>query len=199
MAYNDGILYIANAERIFLIECKDRLGKNEKVRVNIEPTKITTFSPGLPIHGLFIFRKQINMYYSKYQLVMALETLDNQIDFSVLEITNLGREAFNYTLKQQREVVSRTARIDKVVKFTYIVNDKNVLYAIAMRDSGMFDIYWDMTLIDSPDNGKRRCLDLLVILVTVFDIGASFDTLYFWTPNGTIKQLSTKSAQQISY
>lgn len=28
------------------------------------------------------------------------------------------------------------------------------MFGIALRDSGKFDIYWDMTLVDSPDNGK---------------------------------------------
>lgn len=77
LAYADGILYIANQQRLYLIEAKDRLGKGEHVRFTLDQTKITTIKPGLPIHGLFIFKKAINMYYSKYQLIVVLETHDN--------------------------------------------------------------------------------------------------------------------------
>lgn len=33
MAYNDGVLYIANQNKIYLLECRDRMGKGEKIRM----------------------------------------------------------------------------------------------------------------------------------------------------------------------
>lgn len=52
-----------------------------------------------------------------------------------------------------RELVHRDVRIDKIVKHAFIINDTNTFYGVALRDSGKFDIYWDMTLVDSPENG----------------------------------------------
>jgi hypothetical protein len=46
--------------------------------------------------------------------------------------------------------VPRNIRIDKVVKHIYIIDEHNVYYGISMRESGKIDLYWDMTLIDSP-------------------------------------------------
>jgi hypothetical protein len=66
------------------------------------------------------------------------------------------------------------------------------MYGIALRDSGKFDLYWDMTLVDSPENGKFSLIRFNLLIVTIFDVSISFDTMYFWPPNGQIKQLSTK-------
>lgn len=77
MVYNDGVLYIANQSKIFLIECRDRMGKGEKIRISKEQTKIQVIKPGLPIHGMFNFKKAINMYFSKFLVIVAMETQDN--------------------------------------------------------------------------------------------------------------------------
>lgn len=50
--------------------------------------------------------------------------------------------------------MNRDVRIDRVVKFSYIIDSKNIMYGIALRDSGKFDLYWDMILVDSPENGN---------------------------------------------
>ena len=43
--------------------------------------------------------------------------------------------------------------MDPITKFSYSIDDKNCLYAIALRQSGLFDIYWNMTLVDSTVEG----------------------------------------------
>lgn len=39
-----------------------------------------------------------------------------------------------------------------IAKITYVIDMYGVFYAIALRMSGNFDIYWDMVLVDSTDN-----------------------------------------------
>lgn len=48
---------------------------------------------------MFNFKKPINMYFSKFLVIVALETADNQLDFSAIEVLNIGKETFNYSLK----------------------------------------------------------------------------------------------------
>ena len=44
--------------------------------------------------------------------------------------------------------------MDPIIKFAHIIDKDNVFFGIALRKSGLFDIYWNMTLVDSPQNGK---------------------------------------------
>ena len=43
--------------------------------------------------------------------------------------------------------------MDNIAKFSFIIDFKNTFYGIALRKSGLFDIYWNMTLIDSSKDG----------------------------------------------
>lgn len=45
--------------------------------------------------------------------------------------------------------------MDKIVKTVYIIDKENTFYGIVMRDSGKFDLYWDMIVVDSQENGKH--------------------------------------------
>ena len=45
---------------------------------------------------MFNFKKAINMYFSKFMVIVIMETTDNQLDFSAIEVTNVGKDAFNY-------------------------------------------------------------------------------------------------------
>lgn len=40
--------------------------------------------------------------------------------------------------------------MDPIVKFRFIIDHENVFYGVALKKSGLVDIYWNMTLIDSP-------------------------------------------------
>ena len=57
-------------------------------------------------------------------------------------------------LKQTREIVPRDIKFDPITKFSFIINSENILFGITLRRSGHFDIYWNMTLVDHPENGK---------------------------------------------
>ena len=45
----------------------------------------------------------------------------------------------------------RDVRIDKITKHSFIIDERNTFYGTVMRESGKIDLYWDLTLIDSPD------------------------------------------------
>jgi hypothetical protein len=97
--------------------------------------------------------KQTGIYVNK--LILASETSDNQIDFSQLIVSDLSNDSFKYQFKQQKEVVPREKiRLDKIKKFEYIISELNMFYGIGLRESGQMDLYWDMTLVDSPADGK---------------------------------------------
>lgn len=69
---------------------------------------------------------------------------------------NLGTPRFTYNFKQLRELVGRDVKIDPVQKFQFIIDDTNTFYGVTLRHSGHFDLYWDMTLVDSPPSGKLK-------------------------------------------
>ena len=64
----------------------------------------------MKIHGLFVNRLEENY------IIVALETVDNQIDFNQLYILNKpgGDEDFSFQFKQYREVVPRETKFDEV-------------------------------------------------------------------------------------
>lgn len=43
--------------------------------------------------------------------------------------------------------------MDPIAKFSYITDEKNMFYGVSLRKSGKFDVYWNMTLVDSPQKG----------------------------------------------
>jgi hypothetical protein len=96
-----------------------------------------------------------------------METEDNQIDFSQITPLNMGTDDFTYELKQQRELVQRDISIDPITKFSYIVDEHNCFYGIAVKDSGLFDVYWNMTLVDSPIGCKSIDALWLIIFIPI--------------------------------
>ena len=74
---------------------------------------------------------------------MALETLDNQIDFNYLDIIRRPPGEFDYAFKQYREIVSRPEKLDAVQKFSYSIDRNGFMYACALRKSGSVDIYFN--------------------------------------------------------
>ncbi len=68
-----------------------------------------------------------------------------------------------------------------IAKVTYVIDSYGVFYAIALRMSGNFDIYWDMVLVDSTENCKSFKLS---ILENAVDVMTSTDQLYFRMASG---------------
>ena len=50
----------------------------------------------------------------------------------------------------------RDCRLDDIIKISYIIDESNQLFGIALRNSGEFDIYWNMSLVDSPEGSKHK-------------------------------------------
>ncbi|MFS8160119.1 MAG: hypothetical protein ACMG6E_07900 [Candidatus Roizmanbacteria bacterium] len=89
------------------------------------------------------------MYYWKTLVIIAMETPDNQLDFSSLVLTNFEKEGFTFVFKQCREVVPREVKMDPIYKVAFILDKQNFFYGVALRESGHFDLYWNMTLVDT--------------------------------------------------
>lgn len=86
-----------------------------------------------------------------------METTDNQLDFSSLHLINFGdKDNFKYSFKQCREVVPREVKVDPIIKVSYIIDKENIFYGIALRESGNFDLYWNMNLVDSQNDPERK-------------------------------------------
>jgi hypothetical protein len=64
--------------------------------------------------------------------MLALETIDNQIDLNILMLTApVGSKEFDYQLRQYRPIVSRSTNTQKVIKdsikdFQMIFNEEGV-------------------------------------------------------------------------
>jgi hypothetical protein len=85
-----------------------------------------------------------------------METPDNQLDFSSLALTNFEKEGFTFMFKQCREVVQREVMLDPIYKVAYVIDKSNTFYGIALRESGNFDLYWNMTLVDSCNDAESN-------------------------------------------
>jgi hypothetical protein len=109
---------------------------------------------------------------------VSMETLDNQLDFSALTYKNLGKETFEFKFVQKREIVLRDCRLDEIAKFVYIINKEREFFALALRQSGGVDLYWNMSLVDTPEDCKRFAIFILHILVLASNVACSFDALF---------------------
>lgn len=161
LAYHDGIFFLANKIKVHIIGCKDTLAKAEIRKLPYQKQTCATLQPGLSIHAIFLRKELVNAYYWKTQVIVAMETQDNQLDFSCLVLKDFEKETFAFSFKQCREVVPREIKLDPIYKVSYVIDRSNTFYGIALRESGQFDLYWNMTLIDSindVDCKKLGCL-----------------------------------------
>jgi hypothetical protein len=71
------------------------------------------------------------------------------------------------------------------VKFQFAIDKSNTFYGISLRQSGLVDIYWNMTLIDSPPNGNLDAFSS--ILDYMKDVALSFDEIYLHMQDGDIR------------
>jgi hypothetical protein len=61
---------------------------------------IQKIEPGLTIHALVCSKIKYGMMYWKNIVVVAMETSDNQLDFSQILTQDFGTENFSYLLRQ---------------------------------------------------------------------------------------------------
>ena len=109
--------------------------------------------PDLTIHSLFVYAEADLNQVMQREVIVCMETLDNQLDFSSLHLENIANSKdFNFTFIQKREVVQRDCICDDIVKIVHIIDINNKHYGIALRNSGAFDIYWNMSVVDSPNH-----------------------------------------------
>lgn len=83
--------------------------------------------------------------------------------------------------------MERNCVMDRITKFESKINGDNTVYSCSLRESGHFDIYWNMILIDSPSNVK------------VSDINLSFDSIYFQLQNGQVFTVDTIHGSAVGY
>lgn len=148
MAYHDSVFYIASPKNIKLLTIVDDFEAGSTERVSPDPSEIATIAPeDMKIHGLLINNDENT---GDNFMLVPLETLDNQIDFNVLELTQKPPgEDFDYQFKQFREVVPRNDRFDPVTKFVSVFDKWNDLFSIALRESSKVDFYYNGTRVSS--------------------------------------------------
>lgn len=123
----------------------DNLQEGQKKEIQMNEQEVKTINFGsLKIHGLLLNTEAIKGNF----ILAAVETLDNQIDFNAIYITNPPTSPdFDYELKQYRENLGRSIRQDPIAKFKAVVvkfnNFLEFIYAVAIRSSGQFDLYFN--------------------------------------------------------
>ena len=86
---------------------------------------------------------------------MVFETTDNQLDFNKFILTDfMDNEKVTHKYEQYRMVLPREGILnDPIVKNKYMFS-KGFNYTLSLRQSGNFDIYWNMSRKDSVNYGK---------------------------------------------
>lgn len=102
LAYLDSIFYVGSKQDVKLFTLVDDIEEGSVLTVNPEESEIAIIKPeDMNIHGIIIKKNEAGIP----QIMIAMETLDNQIDFNILEILRRPPGDFDYTFKQYREVV----------------------------------------------------------------------------------------------
>ena len=181
MAYYDSTFYLASQREIKLFNLIDDYeeGSENRLTVNVEE-EVATISPeDMKIHQVMIYTND----NEETMVMVALETLDNQIDFNVLTLLNKAvGEDFEYEFTQYREVVPRNDRFDPVSKFLYSVNKWGYMTAITLRESGKADIYYNGSKISSINEASD----------TIHNIELTFDELYFQVGKSELRSIKTE-------
>jgi hypothetical protein len=81
---------------VYLLDCKIPIQPGETKRVELSRLQIQRISPGAPIHGLFNIKVSVSRFFWKNFVIAALETEDNQLDFSQIIPIDFGTEKFTY-------------------------------------------------------------------------------------------------------
>jgi len=106
--------------------------------------------------------KIIGLYFNDEKIIVAFETVDNQIDFNHLKVKGVtgpeskDRRKFNYKLKQVREVVPRSDKFDPIVQLKMAFNEHNQGFTVTLRKSGKVDFYYQMSRIATYETKPNR-------------------------------------------
>jgi hypothetical protein len=133
LLYFDSILYIASSKDIKLFTLIDDFEAGSVNRIDpYSNNEVVTIQPeDMKVHGLLL---NTNEDTGDVYMLVPLETLDNQIDFNILDIIKKPPgDDFDYQFKQFREVVPRNERFDPITKFVATFDKWNDLFAVALR------------------------------------------------------------------
>jgi hypothetical protein len=108
----------------------------------------------VPIQGLFLNKGDDDTNQS----FIIFETHDNQLDFNQLEI---DFEEDTHKFLQCREIVKRLTHHDPIQYSDFVIKDGKV-FAIALRQSGEFDLYYDMIKVQTPPRSKTKYIINLI-------------------------------------
>eukprot|EP00347_Sterkiella_histriomuscorum_P022786 403337167 len=146
IAFHEDILYMASDKKIYISAIQHMI-PNETV-VPFEEMKIRTIDPELRILDFVVF----NLKTFDNQLTIAMENHNNQIEYNRLKVSNVASDdEFTYHFNQHREVKpSKKYFDDPIAKHIYCVTDYP--YSVSIRESGKFELYWNMNTIEIIDN-----------------------------------------------
>jgi hypothetical protein len=198
-AYHNEIFYVASSKDIKIFKYVGEFEKKGEIKINIKPEEIETISRDhlrdMKIHGIYM-----NHSTSK-SLILALETVDNQVDFNQLIINSFNEasegdeeKGFDFEFRQVREVVPRNTKYDEIKKFSISFTEKKDgsidSFAIALRKSGSCDFYYclakvatyeriiDQNYYDEMEDGTESKRPKLDMTHPVMDVDCSFDMTY---------------------
>ena len=80
---------------------------------------------------------------------MAIEAEDNQLDFSILRITERKEGQWNYQIRQVNELLCRLVRYDPIQQFDYVINNGR-MFGVSRRRSKNIDLYRDLMKVETP-------------------------------------------------
>ena len=147
IAYHDSVFYIASQKSIYLLTIVDdfEAGSTKRITPKLSDIGTIPLEDHLKIHGLFL---NYDKSTEDKILIVALETLDYQIDFNTLQLLSKSFESWHdYQFNQLREVVPRSTMIDPITKFVNVFDKDNNMFSLALRKSSKVDFYYNGTKV----------------------------------------------------
>eukprot|EP00347_Sterkiella_histriomuscorum_P004764 403359199 len=164
ISYNHSKLYGASQNKIYLTEIPTSYFEQTETVIDVTQDQIRVIEPGLNIHGLILNEWAREGGYQQ----IVFETLDNQLDFNRLYTENVtDKDSFTFRYEQTREIIPRVGfQHDPITKALHIFS-KGFNYSVTLRQSGKFDLYWNLSRKDSS-------IDKYAV-----DVGLSISGFYF--------------------
>ena len=140
LGYHRNLLYVASESELRIMQVEDELesGGEELIinpRSNFQRIKIPE---GVKLKALLL---RIVAEQSLEHFYCVFETLDNQLDFNVLTVSDYPgadpeSDYLNYEFKQLRPLKPRDVRDDPIVKFATAFTSAGPNHSAALRKSG---------------------------------------------------------------
>lgn len=186
LAFHDSVFYVASQKNIKLLTIVDDFEAGSTERITPDASEIATIAPeDLKIHGLLVNNDENT---GDNILLVPLETLDNQIDFNILDLINKPPgDDFEYQFKQFREVVPRNDRFDPVTKFINVFDKWNDEFSVALRESSKVDFYYNGTRVSSITDPVE----------TIHGVDISFDETYVLIGKQDIRAIANDLTSRI--